>query len=110
MGGLGNAARFVLPDPIHLTPEDIFNIAWGSEMNMQGLTEDSFNRRCRDLYSDNRLVMIFKYGNSWSALIGDNLKEGHAGFGDTVEEALADLSEALKDDSHYENNEGKLSY
>ncbi len=80
-------------------------------MNFQGLTADSFNRRCRDLHRDKRLVMLFKDGNSWCALIGDNLQDGHAGFGSTVESALEDLSKTLITySSHYETNEGKLSY
>jgi hypothetical protein len=35
-------------------------------------------------------------GNQVCALVGPNLQEGNAGFGDTAEEALADLIEQLK--------------
>jgi len=80
-----------------------------NNLSFQGLTEDGFNRRCRDLYSDNRLVMIYKDGDAWCALIGENIQEGHAGFGNTVEDALIDLANGLKANcSDYINNEGEL--
>jgi len=35
-------------------------------------------------------------GNMWYALIGPNLQEGEAGFGETLPEALTNLAELLK--------------
>jgi hypothetical protein len=48
---------------------------------------------------------IFKDGNKWCVLQGDNLQEGIAGFGDTITEALEDFK--LKRSSKAESN-GKL--
>lgn len=82
-----------------------------SNLKFQGLTEDGFNRRCRDLYSDNRLVMIYKDGDAWCASIGENIQEGYVGFGDTVEEALIQLARDLRiRSSDYINNDGKLNF
>ena len=35
-------------------------------------------------------------GNSWCALLGNNLQEGIAGFGDTLSEALHELAENIQ--------------
>jgi len=35
-------------------------------------------------------------GNMWYALIGPNLQEGEAGFGETLPEALTNLAELLE--------------
>ena len=39
---------------------------------------------------------IYKDGNSWCALYGDNLQSGIAGFGDTPEKACAAFDEAWR--------------
>jgi hypothetical protein len=38
-------------------------------------------------------IRLFPDGDQWCALFGDNLQDGYAGFGETPEEAIADLFE-----------------
>jgi hypothetical protein len=40
-------------------------------------------------------IKVFKEGNQWCALLGDNLQEGKAGFGNTKSLALAELAVGL---------------
>lgn len=42
-------------------------------------------------------VSIAKDGDAWCALIGHNLQNGISGFGNTVQEALRDLADAIKE-------------
>jgi hypothetical protein len=39
-------------------------------------------------------------GNQWCALLGGNLQEGIAGFGDTPAEALRVLAEAVEEENY----------
>lgn len=42
------------------------------------------------------MIKLSLDGNKWCALIGWDLQEGVAGFGDTPEEAIADLADELQ--------------
>lgn len=42
---------------------------------------------------------LSKDGNQWCYLLGENLQEGIAGFGDTPYKAAVDFSRAYKQDS-----------
>lgn len=42
-------------------------------------------------------VSIAKDGDSWCALIGQNLQDGISGFGETVQEALRDLANRIQE-------------
>lgn len=42
-------------------------------------------------------VSIAKDGDAWCALIGHNLQNGISGYGSTVQEALRDLADAIKE-------------
>ena len=42
-------------------------------------------------------VSIAKDGNSWCALLGHDLQDGFSGFGYTVQEALRDLANRIKE-------------
>jgi hypothetical protein len=42
-----------------------------------------------------RTIQLFKDGNQWCALEGENLQEGTAGFGTSPSEALIQLAEAI---------------
>ncbi len=42
-------------------------------------------------------VSIAKDGNLWCALIGQNLQDGVSGFGESVQEALRDLANRIKE-------------
>lgn len=41
---------------------------------------------------------VFIDGDAWCALVGENLQEGVAGFGNTPEEAIEDLKRAWKEE------------
>ena len=45
---------------------------------------------------DLMMVDVFVDGDKWCALLGDNLQEGLAGFGDTPSEALRDLANQIE--------------
>jgi hypothetical protein len=38
-------------------------------------------------------IELSRDGNQWCALVGENLQEGAAGYGDTVADALRNLAE-----------------
>lgn len=42
-------------------------------------------------------VSIAKDGDSWCALIGQNLQNGISGFGRTIQQALHDLADKIKE-------------
>lgn len=42
-------------------------------------------------------ISIAKDGNSWCALMGQNLQDGISGFGETVQEALRDLADRIQE-------------
>ena len=42
------------------------------------------------------MVSVFLDGNQWCALVGENLQEGVAGFGDTPSDALRDLADQIE--------------
>ena len=43
-----------------------------------------------------RLIEVTLDGNKWCALLGENLQEGLAGFGDTPSEALRSLADEVE--------------
>ena len=42
-------------------------------------------------------VSIAKDGDSWCALIGQNLQDGISGFGETIQQALHDLANKIQE-------------
>jgi hypothetical protein len=42
------------------------------------------------------LIYVGLDGESWYAMLGNDLEDGHCGFGNTIPEALTDLSNQLK--------------
>ena len=42
-------------------------------------------------------VSIAKDGDSWCALIGQNLQDGISGFGETIQQALRDLANKIQE-------------
>lgn len=42
------------------------------------------------------MINVFIDGNKWCALLGEDLQEGLAGFGDTPSEALRDLADQVE--------------
>lgn len=48
-----------------------------------------------ELALTNQVITIEQDGNQWCALLGPDLQEGVAGFGDTPKEALLQLCESL---------------
>lgn len=42
-------------------------------------------------------VSIAKDGNSWCALMGQNLQDGISGFGETMQDALRDLADKIQE-------------
>lgn len=46
------------------------------------------------------IVKIFKDGNSFCALIGNDVMDGVVGFGDTISEALDELSGELEEQGY----------
>lgn len=46
-------------------------------------------------YSPSIYPKIYQDGDQWCALVGDNLQEGTAGYGDTPQEAIDDLRDNL---------------
>jgi len=49
-------------------------------------------------------LRVYENGNMWWALIGDNIQEGIAGFGEKPSEAIRDLADHIQD---YGLNVGK---
>jgi hypothetical protein len=41
-------------------------------------------------------VKVYRDGNQWCALMGEDLQQGIAGFGDTIPEALDNLQRAVR--------------
>lgn len=48
-----------------------------------------------ELVLTNQVITIEEDGNQWCALLGPDLQEGIAGFGDTPKKALLQLCESL---------------
>lgn len=42
-------------------------------------------------------IKVYKDGNQWCVLHGENIQEGIAGFGDTVDSAIKDFNRNLKE-------------
>lgn len=42
---------------------------------------------------DPQYLKIFRDGSMWCVLIGENLRDGHAGFGATILEAIKDFDD-----------------
>ena len=42
------------------------------------------------------MIDVFMDGNLWCALLGDNLQDGLAGFGETPAEALRSLADEIE--------------
>jgi hypothetical protein len=45
------------------------------------------------------MIQLFRDGDQMCALMGANLQEGYAGFGNTAGEALRELAKALDDNN-----------
>jgi len=66
----------------HSIPNDGWTIPAEEEEPMQGIPSDAIN------------ISVFKDGNKWSAVMSDsfeNLQKSPCGFGDTPQEAVANL-------------------
>lgn len=90
----GNRIRVCVAD----SPETAHHIS-------AALNEYSINHQTQETLSDNmeqlrqysgdhrfKNVRVFKDGNKWCALCGENLQEGESGWGDTPDEAADDLA------------------
>lgn len=49
---------------------------------------------------DTLWIDVFMDGDKWCCLLGENLQEGRAGFGDSPIEALEDLCAALRQEPY----------
>lgn len=45
---------------------------------------------------DDYVIQVYRDGDQWCALLGDDFAEGYAGFGDSVSDALKDLANHLE--------------
>lgn len=59
------------------------------------MTENNIKYFKKGLKNIEYQIDITRDGNQWCALIGRDLQDGIAGFGDTITEALYDLSKRL---------------
>lgn len=69
-----------------------------SDILEDSISKEQLNKRLThvcDLVLTNQIITIEKDGNKWCALLGTDLQEGVAGFGDTPKEALLKLCESL---------------